>query len=175
MRGAGQNSAFAKLPVEILTMISNENEGAMTRLEAEKYRESETMSERMVSVEENNRDSFGTLPTRRWELCGDQTSGEERAFVQVELITQVPFRDMECSDLSRLGPPDSKLNELSIIRTLGDVQYYESMALKVGVFGAMELCAASKGYGRLFSIQSPGTAQPGKTRTLDVRGQWATT
>ena len=70
MHNAGQDSAFAKLPIEVLTMISNENEGAMTRLEAEKYRE-EMMSERIVSLEKNSRAYFGLSPTRRWILCGD--------------------------------------------------------------------------------------------------------
>ena len=70
MRCAGQNSEFSKLPVEILTMISNANEGAMTREEAEKYRE-ETMSERVVSVKENERTYFGSVQPRRWVLCGD--------------------------------------------------------------------------------------------------------
>ena len=67
---AGQNSAFTKLPSEILTMISNANDGAMTRSEAEKYRE-ELMSERVVSVEESDRTYFGMVPYRRWELLGD--------------------------------------------------------------------------------------------------------
>ena len=70
MRGAGQNSAFAKLPLEILTMISNVNDGAMTRLEAEKYRE-KLMSERVVSVEEIDRTYFGVVPFRLFEQLGD--------------------------------------------------------------------------------------------------------
>ena len=69
MRGAGPNSGFAKLPDEILTMIANETEGTMTRLEAEKYREA-LMSERFVSIEENDRAYFGTFPRRRL-LCRD--------------------------------------------------------------------------------------------------------
>jgi len=60
MYHAGQNSAIAKLPVEILTMISNENKGAMTRLEAEKYRE-ELMSEREMAVEESDKAYFGRV------------------------------------------------------------------------------------------------------------------
>ena len=60
MYQAGQNSAFAKLPFELLTMISSENEGAMTRLEAEKYRE-ELMFERGVAAEENDRSYFGRV------------------------------------------------------------------------------------------------------------------
>ena len=63
MHAAGQNSAFAKLPLELLTMISNENEGAMTRLEAEEYRE-KLMSERTIFVEENNKAYFGMVRTR---------------------------------------------------------------------------------------------------------------
>ena len=61
MYHAGQNSAFTKLPVELLAMISSENEAAMTRSEAEKYRE-ELMSERVVAVEENDRAYFGRVP-----------------------------------------------------------------------------------------------------------------
>lgn len=60
MQWARQISAFGKLPAELLTMISSANEGAMTRAEAEKYRE-ETMSERKVSVEENNKGYFGSV------------------------------------------------------------------------------------------------------------------
>ena len=70
MHCAGQISAFGKLPVELLKMISNANEGAMTRLEAEEYRK-ELMSERVVSVEENDKAYFGAVGPRRWVLCGD--------------------------------------------------------------------------------------------------------
>ena len=70
MHNAGQDSAFAKLPTELLTMISNENEGTMTRLEAEKYRE-EMMSERIVSLEENTEAYFELVPTRRWVVYVD--------------------------------------------------------------------------------------------------------
>jgi len=63
MYHAGQNSAFAKLPIELLTMISSKNEGAMTRLEAEKYRE-ELMSERVTAVEESDRTYFGRVRPR---------------------------------------------------------------------------------------------------------------
>lgn len=56
LRSAGATSALTKLPVEILTMISEENDGTMSRLEAEEYRE-ELMDERTVFVEEN--DFFG--------------------------------------------------------------------------------------------------------------------
>ena len=62
MHGAGQNSAFAKLPVELLTMISNENDGTMTRVEAERYRE-ELMSERTVFIEKNDSAYFGMVCT----------------------------------------------------------------------------------------------------------------
>ena len=69
MHGAGQNSAFAKLPCELLTMISNANDVAMTRSEAEKYRE-ELMSERIVSSKENDRAYFGVVPLRIWLQLG---------------------------------------------------------------------------------------------------------
>ena len=70
MHNAGPNSAFAKLPIELLKMISNENDVAMTRLEAEEYRRG-LMSERAVSVIENDRAYFGTVRPRRWLECGD--------------------------------------------------------------------------------------------------------
>jgi len=70
MYQAGQNSPFSKLPFELLTMISSENEGAMTRSEAEKYRE-ELMSERVIAVEENDRTYFGRVRPRRWLVCVD--------------------------------------------------------------------------------------------------------
>ena len=70
MRGAGRSSAFSKLPMEILTMISNENEGVMTRAEAEKYRE-ELISEKVVFVEDNDGSYFGTFRRRRWIRCRD--------------------------------------------------------------------------------------------------------
>ena len=63
MYRAGQNSAIAKLPIELLTTISNENKGAMTRLEAEKYRE-ELMSEREISVEESDEAYYGRVRPR---------------------------------------------------------------------------------------------------------------
>ena len=63
MQGAGPNSVFAKLPTELLTMISEENDETMTRLEAEKYRE-ELMAERTVFVEINNDAYFGLVRTR---------------------------------------------------------------------------------------------------------------
>ena len=70
MHCAGQISAFGKLPVELLEMISNANEVPMTRSEAEDYRR-ELMSERVVSVKENDRSYFGAVGPRRWALCGD--------------------------------------------------------------------------------------------------------
>jgi len=70
MRDAGQDSAFARLPIELIKMISNENDGLMTRLEAENYR-GELMSERVVSVKENDRAYFGAFGPRRWARYGD--------------------------------------------------------------------------------------------------------
>jgi len=71
MRDTGRNSPFAKLPIELLKMISNENDAAMTRSEAAKYRE-KLMSERVVSVKENNRGYFGAVTLRyHWQLYGD--------------------------------------------------------------------------------------------------------
>jgi len=61
MQGAGAHSVFARLPVEILAMIS-ENDGTMTRLEAERYRE-ELMAERTVFVEANNEAFFEVVRT----------------------------------------------------------------------------------------------------------------
>ena len=62
MRTAGANSALARLPAEILTMISEGNDGSMSRSEAEEYRK-ELMSERTVFVEENNKEYFGMVRT----------------------------------------------------------------------------------------------------------------
>ena len=70
MHSAGQVSAFGKLPVELLEMISNANEGAMIRLEAEEYRK-ELMSERVVFVEENNKVYFERVRPRYISLRGD--------------------------------------------------------------------------------------------------------
>jgi len=70
MNDAGRNSAFAKLPIELLKMISNENDGVMTRSEAEEYRK-ELMSERVMSVEENDRTYFGAVAPRNWAYYGD--------------------------------------------------------------------------------------------------------
>lgn len=63
MYDAGATSAFGKLPVEILEMISEENKGTMTRLEAEKYRE-ELMAERTVFVKANDDQYFGQVCIR---------------------------------------------------------------------------------------------------------------
>ncbi|KAF9779870.1 hypothetical protein BJ322DRAFT_1129730 [Thelephora terrestris] len=63
MHRANANSALAKLPLEILTMISKETDGTMSRSEAEEYRE-ELMAERTVFVEENDQDYFGYVRTR---------------------------------------------------------------------------------------------------------------
>jgi len=65
MYHAGQNSVFSKLPFELLTKISSENEVAMTRSEAGKYRK-EVMSERVIAVEENNRTYFGRVRPHSW-------------------------------------------------------------------------------------------------------------
>ena len=62
MHSTDANSALAKLPVEILTMISEEDDGTMTRPEAEKYRK-QLMAERTVFVEENDKDYFGFVRT----------------------------------------------------------------------------------------------------------------
>ena len=70
MHSAGHVSAFGKLPVELLNMISNANDGAMTRTEAEEYRK-ELMSERVVFVEQNNRVYFGRVAYRFISLRGD--------------------------------------------------------------------------------------------------------
>jgi len=67
---AGQDSVFANLPTELLSMILGEDDGVMTRSEAEKYRE-ELMSERVVSVEENDRVYFGAVGLRNWAYYGD--------------------------------------------------------------------------------------------------------
>ena len=76
MHGTGQDSAFAKLPAEsptIPTYFSFTSTGprplatpvqkAMTRLEAEKYRE-ELMSERVISGEESDKAYFETVRPR---------------------------------------------------------------------------------------------------------------
>jgi len=77
MHGAGQNSAFAKLPVELLTMISNENEGTMTRVEAERYRE-ELMSERTIFIEQNETAYFGMV--RNLLLSGENIAPDVLTF-----------------------------------------------------------------------------------------------
>jgi len=67
---ADQISAFGNVPAELLRMISNANEGAMNRSEAEKYRE-ELMSERIVAMEENNEAYFEAGDARLALFCGD--------------------------------------------------------------------------------------------------------
>ena len=62
MHGTDPKSVFARLLVEVLTMISEEDDGTMTRLEAEKYRE-ELMAERTVFVEANSEEYFGMVRT----------------------------------------------------------------------------------------------------------------
>ena len=71
MHSAGVNSRFARLPVEILKMISEENEATMTRLDAELYRW-ELMAERTVFAEENDEAYFGMVRTHTGGL-GDLT------------------------------------------------------------------------------------------------------
>ena len=60
MHNADANSASRRLPVEI-TIISEENDGTMTRREAEEYRE-KLMAERTVFTE-NTEDYFGVVRT----------------------------------------------------------------------------------------------------------------
>jgi hypothetical protein len=60
MHNAGVNSAFAKLPTEILTMISEENDGIMSRAEAEVYRKG-LMAERSAFITQNNESYFGMV------------------------------------------------------------------------------------------------------------------
>lgn len=67
MRDAGRDSLFAKLPAEILKMISEEIDGTMSRLDAEEFEE-EMMAERAKFEERINGDYFeavraGTRPT----------------------------------------------------------------------------------------------------------------
>ena len=64
MRGAYRSSAFSKLPMNILTMISNKNKGVITRAEAEKYRK-KLISEKMIFVEDNDGSYFGTFSFNR--------------------------------------------------------------------------------------------------------------
>ena len=94
MHGAGQNSAFAKLPVELLTMISNENDGTMTRVEAERYRE-ELMSERTVFIEKNDSAYFGMVCTH---------TGPVKALC---LISRFPCRNSICGTPPSLAHRDS--------------------------------------------------------------------
>ena len=63
MRDAGPDTVFARLPVELLTMISEENDGAMSHLEAEKYRK-RLMAERAVFGEANSAAYFEKVRAR---------------------------------------------------------------------------------------------------------------
>jgi hypothetical protein len=60
MHSAGASSAFARVPTEILAMISEENDGAMSRGEAEEYRK-KLMAERSAIIKENNEGYFGMV------------------------------------------------------------------------------------------------------------------
>ena len=60
MRAAGPASLFARLPAEILTMISEEIDETMSRLDAEKYRE-EMMAERARFDERISKYYFGVV------------------------------------------------------------------------------------------------------------------
>ena len=62
MHSANANSALAKLPVEILSVISEGTGETMSRWEAKKYRE-QLMNERTIFVEQNDRDFFGKVRT----------------------------------------------------------------------------------------------------------------
>ena len=57
---AGANSALAKLPVEILTMISEGIDGTMSRLEADEYRK-ELMRERAIFAKDQMMHYFGSV------------------------------------------------------------------------------------------------------------------
>ena len=57
IQAASANSVLARVPAEIIMMISDENGETMTRPEAEKYRE-ELMAERTVVLTENNKAYF---------------------------------------------------------------------------------------------------------------------
>ena len=72
MGNVAQDSAFARLPIELLRMISHENGETMTHLEAKEYRK-ELMSERVISMKENDRTYFEAAAFRHWPyyLCGD--------------------------------------------------------------------------------------------------------
>ena len=64
MRAVGANSPFARLPVEILKMISEWiDEPTMSRLDSEKYRE-EMMAERAEFSEQINENYFGAVRAR---------------------------------------------------------------------------------------------------------------
>ena len=57
MLRVGANSPFARLPAEILKMISEEIDGTMSRLDSERYRE-EMMAERTGFDEQINKEYF---------------------------------------------------------------------------------------------------------------------
>lgn len=62
LHDADASSSFTRLPVGILTMISEVNNGTMTRFNAEEYRE-KLMGERTVFVDENTDGYFGMVRT----------------------------------------------------------------------------------------------------------------
>jgi len=70
MCNPGQDSVFANLPAELLEMILSENNGVMTRSEAEEYRK-ELVSERIMFAGENDRVYFGAVGNRNWARYGD--------------------------------------------------------------------------------------------------------
>ena len=65
LHDADANSALKRLPLEILIMIPKENDGTITRSEAEEYRV-RLMAERTVSVDENTQGYFGMV---RMPIC----------------------------------------------------------------------------------------------------------
>ena len=71
MQTAGQNSAIGKLPVELLSMVMDENEGAMSRSEAEEWRVG-LIHERATMEWENvdDRAYFGEPRPRDYYICG---------------------------------------------------------------------------------------------------------
>ena len=62
MHDADASSTLTRLPAEILMMISEVNDGTMTRTEAEEYRE-KLMAERTVFVDKHTDGYFGTVRT----------------------------------------------------------------------------------------------------------------
>ena len=65
LHDADANSALRRLPLEILAMISKENDGTITRSEAEECRV-RLMGGRTVSVDENTQGYFGMV---RMSIC----------------------------------------------------------------------------------------------------------